>query len=531
MTACRRRVELDKVSIERILRHLLRPEVRSLKLVCREFRDMVNEYGPSPISVYNEVLRYNFIRFQDRGFYPGMDFVSMDKHQLSLNSYAYSYHDPRFCPNWQDLNTPSTPIEADEAVTEEEVANNGQASALPTATNSPTGVEASTNGQASALATAMNSLDIVVRPQPNNLPGSFAHLNQQMLFNMSTLGFGGQATATTSGPNPSNNGHAALLTGGSIAAGSSNGQQLQALDGHATPAQSSSGAGQISSIQQLQPLDDHASSGADQTSPAEHLQAAGSEDNSHRSSADELSLASTDTDADSEVGQGFNITRELRNRVAALPRLIAAAPALSRLPNETTLQIFSYLDKIDSVAYGLAAPNLYTVFVSIHGLKTPLTTPRIGPNTLESAWEVIGREHECKHCKQYRCKLYAHIGGFFPGMEFCTLKKIFGTKAKVNAPKSCYRITPSKPHRCGRHPHRTFTIHESDVARALTNTREDNSIRKEGPIREETSHETSHEASHEAGHEEEGIVRELAFEDSPGDNGAFDEADGQYELE
>jgi hypothetical protein len=180
-------------------------------------------------------------------------------------------------------------------------------------------------------------------------------------------------------------------------------------------------------------------------------------------SSDEDIPGSTDTgvttpDEDEWV---FKITPDLVRRLSLLPQL-GSGPTLENLPTELLLAIFSHLDKIDSVCLGLASPEIYPVYKAIHGTKMPLTTRRIGPNSLESAWEVVGKQ-QCKQCGVFRCELYQHIKTWMPqGLEYCAFKQNFGLAAAQNANATCYRGKPSKPKRCGRHPLRTTSVHQDD---------------------------------------------------------------------
>jgi hypothetical protein len=167
----------------------------------------------------------------------------------------------------------------------------------------------------------------------------------------------------------------------------------------------------------------------------------------------------------------LKITPELVRRLALLPQLKKGF-ALENLPAELQLEIFSHLDKIDSVCLGLASPLIYPIYRAIHGTKMPLTTRRIGPNSLESAWEVVGKQ-QCKQCGLYRCELHQHIKTWMPKvMEYCAFKQNFGLAAAKDANATCYRGKPSKPKRCGRHPLRTTSVHQDDeLANLLTMTR------------------------------------------------------------
>lgn len=158
----------------------------------------------------------------------------------------------------------------------------------------------------------------------------------------------------------------------------------------------------------------------------------------------------------------FVMTPEIHRRLSLIPARNHDA-SLERLPVELQLMIFSELDKIDSCCLGLTHPNLYVVFRAIQGTKMPLSTRRIGPNMLESAWELVGRQ-ECKQCGVYRCELHSHIKSWMPAnLEYCSLKRNFGFPARPGGASTCFRGKPSKPGRCGRHPTRTTSIHQDDA--------------------------------------------------------------------
>ncbi|CAL3967611.1 hypothetical protein PZA11_003864 [Diplocarpon coronariae] len=185
--------------------------------------------------------------------------------------------------------------------------------------------------------------------------------------------------------------------------------------------------------------------------------------------ADEESRTNTDIDMPStpeteEDDWDFQITPEIIRRLSLIP-IHDTAPSLALLPNELKLEIFGYLDLIDSTCLGLTAPNLYVAHRAIHGTKIPLNTRRIGPNKLESAWEVVGKQ-ECKQCGIYRCELHSHIKTWMPKeLEYCSMKVNFGLPAGEHAVhQTCYRGKPSKPKRCGRHPSRTTSVHQDDAS-------------------------------------------------------------------
>ena len=103
----------------------------------------------------------------------------------------------------------------------------------------------------------------------------------------------------------------------------------------------------------------------------------------------------------------FKVTPDLVRRLSLLQQPKNGS-SLENLPTELLLEVFKHLDKIDSVCLGLAAPEIYPVFRAIHGTKMPLNTRRIGPNSLESAWEIVGKQ-SCKQCGVFRCELHQHI--------------------------------------------------------------------------------------------------------------------------
>ena len=188
-------------------------------------------------------------------------------------------------------------------------------------------------------------------------------------------------------------------------------------------------------------------------------------------SSDDDSLGTTHTgittpDEDEWI---FKVTPDLIRRLSLLPQHNKGS-ALERLPTELHLEIFKYLDKIDSVCLGLASPKIYPFYRAIHGVKMPLNTRRVGPNSLESAWEVVGKQI-CNQCGLYRCELHQHIKTWMPrGLEYCAFKQNFGTAAAEHANTTCYRGKPSKPKRCGRHPLRTTSVHQDDAFVGLAMT-------------------------------------------------------------
>lgn len=184
---------------------------------------------------------------------------------------------------------------------------------------------------------------------------------------------------------------------------------------------------------------------------------------SSSSGSDDDSVGTADTGLTTPEDHDWflKVTPDLTRRLSLLPH-VRKGPTLEHLPAELQLEIFSHLDKIDSTCLGLASPNLYPIFRAIHGTKIPLNTRRIGPNILEAAWELVGKQ-KCKQCGVYRCELYQHIKTWMPqGMEYCAFKQNFGLAAAEQANATCYRGKPSKPKRCGRHPLRTTSMHQDD---------------------------------------------------------------------
>lgn len=183
--------------------------------------------------------------------------------------------------------------------------------------------------------------------------------------------------------------------------------------------------------------------------------ASGSDDDTHGS-------AYTGMTTPEEDEWVFKITPDLVRRLSLLTQPKSGS-ALESLPTELLLEVFCHLDKIDSVCLGLASPEIYPVYRAIHGTKMPLDTRRIGPNALERAWEVVGKQ-QCNQCGIYRCELHQHIKTWMPqGLEYCAFKQNFGLAAVENANRTCYRGKPSKPKRCGRHPLRTTSVHQDDA--------------------------------------------------------------------
>ncbi|OBT42821.1 hypothetical protein VE00_08136 [Pseudogymnoascus sp. WSF 3629] len=136
------------------------------------------------------------------------------------------------------------------------------------------------------------------------------------------------------------------------------------------------------------------------------------------------------------------------------PTEAVAAPttSLASLPTELHLLIFSSLDPIDSTCLGLTSRHFYTAYRTTHRVRVPLNQRRRGPNTLESAWEVLGPVTACRYCGIYRCELHMHIREFMPARyEYCAVRGVFGLKAKEGVEDRCFRSNPPKPMMCGRH--------------------------------------------------------------------------------
>jgi hypothetical protein len=183
--------------------------------------------------------------------------------------------------------------------------------------------------------------------------------------------------------------------------------------------------------------------------------ASGSDDDTH-------GTAHTGMTTPEEDEWVFKVTPDLVRRLSLLPQPKTGS-TLENLPTELLLEVFKHLDKIDSVCLGLASPEIYPVYRAIHGTKMPLNTRRIGPNSLESAWEVVGKQ-SCKQCGVFRCELHQHIKTWMPKeLEYCAFKLNYGLAASENANATCYRGKPSKPKRCGRHPLRTTSVHQDDA--------------------------------------------------------------------
>ncbi|PQE07608.1 F-box domain-containing protein [Rutstroemia sp. NJR-2017a BBW] len=163
------------------------------------------------------------------------------------------------------------------------------------------------------------------------------------------------------------------------------------------------------------------------------------------------------------------MTRRLSVVPPPLPSILtsASAPSLSTLPNELKLEIFSYLDPIDGTAFGLTSRHSYLIYRAIFPSPIPLSTRRVGPNSLEAAWAFKGGngEQKCAHCGVYRCELWKHISTWMGAeREYCSMKGNFGRRGREGTEeRGCWRGKPSKPRRCGRHPERTTTVHQDDV--------------------------------------------------------------------
>ncbi|OBT52164.1 hypothetical protein VE04_08085 [Pseudogymnoascus sp. 24MN13] len=137
---------------------------------------------------------------------------------------------------------------------------------------------------------------------------------------------------------------------------------------------------------------------------------------------------------------------------AETPTTTTPATSLTSLPTELHLLIFSSLDPIDSTCLGLTSRHFYTADRTTNRVRVLLNQRRRGPNTLESAWEVLGPVTACRHCGIYRCELHMHIREFMPGRyEYCAVRGVFGLKAKEGVEDWCFRSNPPKPMMCGRH--------------------------------------------------------------------------------
>ncbi|CAD6505151.1 BgTH12-00646 [Blumeria graminis f. sp. triticale] len=133
------------------------------------------------------------------------------------------------------------------------------------------------------------------------------------------------------------------------------------------------------------------------------------------------------------------------------------------LPTELLLEIFSNLDQIDSCALGLSSNFLYGIYRALHGIKMPLSTRRLGPNSLESAWQIAG--FMCGQCGIQRCELYQHIKSWMPpDLEYCAMKRTFGIRSQSELYATCYRNRPRTPSWCGRHPLRTMVISQANLS-------------------------------------------------------------------
>lgn len=184
---------------------------------------------------------------------------------------------------------------------------------------------------------------------------------------------------------------------------------------------------------------------------------------------DNDTLASTDTELSPSPEEDEWVLKqspELAKRLSLLPQHKVGA-SLQNLPTELQLQIFAELDNIDACCLGLSSTKFYGIFRAIHGTKMRLNERRSGPNRLERAWERIGG-NTCRHCGIYRCELHAHIKSWMPKeLEYCNMKQNFGLPADTDAKPSCFRGKPSKPHRCGRHPLRTTSVHQDDKSMSI----------------------------------------------------------------
>lgn len=127
--------------------------------------------------------------------------------------------------------------------------------------------------------------------------------------------------------------------------------------------------------------------------------------------------------------------------------------SLTHLPTEILMEVFSHLDEIDATCLGLTSRSTYSIVVAIYGLKMSLAQHRAGPNSLERAWNPMGKQL-CHHCGVYRCQLYRHIQEWINGqrssLEYCSVAKKFVRYTKGQR-RSCFRSKPSRPGICGRH--------------------------------------------------------------------------------
>jgi hypothetical protein len=182
-------------------------------------------------------------------------------------------------------------------------------------------------------------------------------------------------------------------------------------------------------------------------------------------------MGSRDTDSSLANAMDFQITSLSETQVignAPTSNITTSYPSLftSRLialPTELQLLIFTHLDAIDSTCLGLSHPSLYTLHRTFHPKPVPLNQRRIGPNRLESAWEVVGLDAGkgvsgrcCGQCGVYFCLLHRHITSWIPAdMEYCSVSGRFGKSG--TGTKGCYRDCPPDPRRCGRHPIKGMT--------------------------------------------------------------------------
>jgi hypothetical protein len=185
----------------------------------------------------------------------------------------------------------------------------------------------------------------------------------------------------------------------------------------------------------------------------------------------DISTVDTGATTPEEEAWVLKITPDIVRRLSCLPK-VRSGPTLETLPNELLLEIFSHLDKIDSTCLGLASPKIYPIYRAIHGVKMPLNTRRIGPNSLESCWFALDNKKQCKQCGIFRCELHQHIKTWMPkGLDYCAFKQNFGVAAGEHSNATCYRGKPSKPKRCGRHPLRTTSVHQDDGLAMTPSTR------------------------------------------------------------
>jgi hypothetical protein len=130
-------------------------------------------------------------------------------------------------------------------------------------------------------------------------------------------------------------------------------------------------------------------------------------------SESEAFISSSEEDAENPGEWTTHVTAEVQERVDALPSKQQSA-SMEGLPTELQIQIFGYLDRIDSVCLGLTSPHHYAIFQALHPEKMLLNSRRVGQaGTVERSWELVGRD-TCNHCGTYRCQLWRHIKDWMP---------------------------------------------------------------------------------------------------------------------